>query len=123
MSLDQESLVRRLGFIRHAANAAVIQSHQPGVRGLLSVLAVHDAVEMFMVLALEEHDCPASERIDFLQYWDRLKDRAGIEVTQRGPMKRLNDVRVNLKHRGLLPRTDEIEAARVNATNFFLENT
>lgn len=99
---------------------AVYQSRQSGRRQATSILTFHDAVEMALVLGLQHHDVPLRDQ-RFPQYWSELES-AGATLTQRSAMETLNRVRVDLKHRGIMPAPSEIEAARVHVRDFFVEN-
>jgi hypothetical protein len=120
MTLQPEVLIRQLGFIRYLYERAVQQSHQSGLRQAASILTFHDAVEMALVLGLQHHDVQLREQ-NFVQYWTEL-ERVDVMLTQRSTMETLNRVRVNLKHRGIIPAQVEIEAARVHVRDFFVEN-
>jgi hypothetical protein len=121
MPLQQQILLKSLGFIRYMYEMAVQQSRQSGHRRATSILTFHDAVEMALVLGLRHHDARPQQRQNFMQYWDEL-ERIDIHVTQRGTMQALNDVRVNLKHRVIMPAPSEIESARVHVHDFFVDN-
>lgn len=120
MTLQPEVLVRRLGFIRYLYEGAVQQSHQSGLRQATSILTFHDAVEMALVLGLLHHDLRLRDQ-NFSQYWRELEE-AGVTLTQRSTMETMNRVRVDLKHRGIMPAQVEIESARVHVRDFFVEN-
>jgi len=59
-----------------------------------------------------------------MDYWKPLKDKYPPDgLSQMESMRRLNKVRVGLKHSGILPSRAEIEGLRASVTNFFEENT
>lgn len=121
MPLSQELLIQRLSFIRFLYESAVQQSRQTGLRQTTSILTFHDAVEMFLSLALE-HNNIRNRNFTFNDYWSELR-KTGTTVTQEASMDRLNRVRVALKHHGVMPSPAAVEEARVNVSNFFRENT
>jgi len=119
-----ESVVRRLAFIKYLYKVAVEQSQRPEPLYSASILTFHDAIELFLQLACEHLDVSTKEQQSFLGYWDILAPKLPDRVpTLKESMKRLNRARVELKHHGILPSKLDIEAFRASATNFFEENT
>lgn len=92
----------------------------------LAVLGMHDAAEMFLLLACEVNEakmpagCRLPERVSWYGYWRYLEPLA---PKHRNSMNRLNKARVNLKHQGLLPSAIDLEGHRVTCRNFFEDNT
>jgi len=119
-----ESVVRRLAFIKYLYKVAVEQSQRPEPLYSASILTFHDAIELFLQLACEHLDVSTKEQQSFLGYWDILAPKLPDGIpTLKESMKRLNRARVELKHHGILPSKLDIEAFRASATNFFEENT
>ncbi len=89
-----------------------------------SILTFHDSVELFLHLSSEELQAEPIKR-DFLEYWDKLKGRQpdNNNLGFHSQMKKLNNLRVGLKHHGVPPPESEIVASRVNVTNFFEKYT
>lgn len=115
--------IRRLAFIRFLFNLAIEQSKKPEPLSASSLLAFHDAIELFLQLA-SEHLNVGKREVDFLEYWDLLSLKLAPKgLTQKESMRRLNKARVALKHHGTLPSKLDIDDFRVNATNFLKENT
>ncbi len=75
---------------------------------------------MALVLGLQHHDVRLRDQ-NFAQYWSELES-VGVTLTQRSTMETLNRVRVDLKHRGIMPAQSEIESARLHVRDFFVEN-
>jgi hypothetical protein len=122
MTLQPQTLLGRLAFVRYVYELAVHQSRQSGRQQITSILTFHDAVEMALVLGLQHHDVqPQYRDTRFMQYWSEL-ERVDVHLTQYSTMETLNRVRVNLKHHGVVPAPTEIESARVHAHDFFVEN-
>mgnify|MGYP001172913798 CR=1 FL=1 len=117
-----EITLQRLAFIRYLYSIAVEQSRQSEPLGTASVLTFHDTVELFLQLAAEMKGVKTVD-LNFMQYWDVLKPHLGSELSQKEEMRRLNKVRVDLKHIGILPSKLVVEALRANTTSFFEENT
>jgi len=122
MKLDKTG-VSRLAFIRFLFNLAVEQSKKPEPLSSASILTFHDAIELFLELGSECWNVGKRD-VEFLEYWDLLgKKLSPNELGQKESMRRLSRVRGELKHHGILLSKLDIEGFRVNATNFFEENT
>jgi hypothetical protein len=122
MSLSQDE-ASRLAFIRYLHHQAVQQGRLPEPQSS-AVLLLHDAVEAFLLLAVE-HLGAAVPR-EFAQYWDVLspaKLTGGVDLAVKQGMLRLNRVRVNLKHHGVQPGRTAIDQNLADAATFFAANT
>lgn len=113
--------MRRLALVRHLFEIGVQQSRGLEPTSALALLPLHDAVEMYLQLLCEHHRVGANKP-DFMRYFDLLKD-AGVDLTDREPMRRLNAARVNIKHQGVLPAAVEVEGFRAATTNFLHNNS
>jgi hypothetical protein len=84
---------------------------------------LHDAVELFLQLAVEHLDVPGKTH-EFKDYWGALgaKLPVGQALTQQAAMQRLNKARVALKHHGTHPSKLDLAAFRATAQAFFAEN-
>jgi hypothetical protein len=115
--------MRRLAFIKNLYRIAIEQTEKPDPIKATSILTFHDSVELFLHLASEKANTSSSE-FDFMDYWEPLKTKYPPDgLSQKESMRRLNKVRVGLKHSGILPSRDEIEGLRASVTNFFEDNT
>jgi len=115
--IDKELLMKRLSIIKLLYKVGLEQSKQNEAISFFSILTFHDSIEMFLKLASEHKDIK-SDKFSFIEYWDSMP-----HLTLKESMKSLNSRRVNLKHKGLVPAKIEIEASRVNVTDFFEQNT
>ena len=122
MTVDLHTM-RRLAYIRYLHHLGAEQARMPEPLSSASVLMLHDAVETFLLLATEfvGENPPAQ----FERYWDTLdgKLRNGASLTTRQGMRRLNKVRVNLKHHGAHPDAPTIELAVADTQAFMTLNT
>lgn len=123
-----EEATKRLAFIKYLYNVASEQSLQAEPLCWTSVLAFHDAVELFLELASEYLDVDKRLKdVPFMGYWNLinpiLQMKGKGELTQRISIDRLNDARVAFKHHGTSPSKSAIEGFRASVTNFFEENT
>ncbi len=122
-SLSKDT-IRRLAFIKYLLNVAIGQSRQPEPMAAASILTFHDSIELLLQLACEHLDVSTKTNIGFMEYWEALKPKMlSNELTQKESMKRFNKSRVGLKHQGILPTKEAIEAYRASAINFFEDNT
>lgn len=115
--INQEIIIQRLALIKQLFQIGCEQSKQVESIAFISLLTFHDSVEMFLKL-LAEHKDINSTQFNFLEYWDRIPN-----LTLKESMRNLNNRRVNLKHKGLLPAKSEIEISRINTVDFFEQNT
>jgi len=115
--LNKEMITKRLALIKCLYKIGIDQSQQSETIASFSILSLHDSIEMFLKL-LAEHLNIKSEKFSFLDYWTSIPT-----LTLKESMRNLNARRVNIKHKGLLPSKGDIEISRVNATDFFEQNT
>ncbi len=115
--INKDILIKRLTYIKQLYKIGVAQSNQYESVAVFSILAFHDSIEMFLKLLAEHKNINAS-KFSFLDYWEKIP-----HLTLKESMRNLNARRVNIKHKGLLPAKSEIEISRVNAIDFFLQNT
>ncbi len=115
--LNQDVIIQRLSHIKQLYQIGCEQSKQFESIAVFSILSFHDSIEMFLKL-LAEHKDINSRQFNFLDYWDKIPD-----LTLKESMRNLNARRVNLKHKGLLPAKSEIDISRVNAIDFYEQNT
>jgi hypothetical protein len=114
--------MQRLAFIRYLYQLAVEQSQQPDPMAAASILAFHDSVELFLQLALEQPGVTlGTKNPNFDQYWGMQLPKGAL--TQQVTMQKLNRVRVDLKHHGIMPSRSLIDEFRIVTTLFFEENT
>ncbi len=120
--MQTKEVLERLAFIRYIHGQATKQSYGPEPINATALLGFHDSVELFLHLACE-HLQVVSGKANFMDYWSLIAVKnAGLEPTQKPSMDRLNKARVALKHHGTRPVSSDIEAFRVNTTEFFKEN-
>jgi hypothetical protein len=116
--VDEQS-VKRLAYIRMLYEQGVAQAKQPMPMGASSLLSLHDAVEMFLVLASDALSIPGDQRTNFLDYWKKLKV---VDLSHSLGMRRLNDARNGLKHAGAMPSDETVEQALTDTFAFFDDN-
>lgn len=126
ISSDAE-VVRRLAFIRYFYSIAEGHSREPQPICNISILMFHDCVELFLQLAAEKHHVQGAEANrspSLMDYWDIFKkQREDLVPTHKEGMRRLNSVRINLKHLGIYTHPENIETFRRSTYEFLVENS
>lgn len=116
-------VMKRLAFIKYLYNNGVHQSKQPPPLSSASILSFHDAAELFLHLALQHLDASKNVK-DFMSYWEPINNKLSPKtITQKEPMRRLNNARIQLKHYGTDPSALDIEDFKTRVMQFFNENT
>lgn len=109
--------MQHLAYLRYLHQLAADQAKLPEPMSSTSILLLHDAAESFLMIAAEHFNLPDSH--DFMKYWDLLEPKlAGERLPGEQGMKRLNNVRRELKHRGVQPSSRSIERALEDTTVF-----
>ncbi|MFJ6385890.1 hypothetical protein ACIQI7_38540 [Kitasatospora sp. NPDC092039] len=90
-----------------------------------SVLSFHDAVELFLILCAEHLDVGGKTQMNFVDFWGKLGDKMpnGTELPGKKAMERMNKIRVNLKHNGVIPSAESIDQVRADVYTFFTDAT
>lgn len=125
--LDPQTM-NRLAFIRLLHQQGVEQSRLPDPLAAACVLTFHDAVELFLILAGEFRKITIPDRGQFVaRFWDNMHpDKAGVDgvdLAGRVGVKRLTTQRNSFKHDAAHPTGQVIEQARIDAAQFFEDNT
>lgn len=123
MTLNQ-IILNRLSFIKYLYQDAVEKSRKPSPKDSASILAFHDSIELFLQLSAEYLIANPKIKTNFMDYWPIINQKlSGNQLLHKASMIRLNKARVNLKHQGQLINKSDIETFRVNARDFFEDNT
>lgn len=117
------STVRRLAFIKLLHRMAVQQSGTSPIKGT-ALLGLHDALEMFLLLACEHRTVDPGKKAGFEDYWGTLnKSLAPANLPLAVAMRRMNTGRVNLKHHGILPADTDFDDYKHNTEAFLVDAT
>lgn len=115
-------IVKRLGYIKLLHGQAVEQSYLPAPFNFVSLLALHDVLEYFVILCIQHAD-PA---IDLSQPLSanlrKVKAPDGGLLSCRDALERISVDRNKFKHQGNIPGFDQIENARHDAERFLTAN-
>ena len=122
MALDRQ-VVKRLAFIRLLYMQGIEQAGRPQPLAATALLAFHDAVEMFLLLAGEYLGVSLSRNVTFDGYFGEIEKGSGMQLPLRAAMRRMNNSRVNFKHHGSIPSSIDQEQFRADVTTFLTDAT
>ena len=111
-----ENVFRRLVLIRQMRDQSIVQSKRPHPQDVIAILLLHDAVELMAHLAAEFGQIGPQNQL--MDYWKKLA-QVHKPLGYRGPVERLNRIRVNLKHHGMLVSPEEIKRTIAEVNPFF----
>lgn len=114
--MTNDIIIRRLTIIKYLFKTAIEQLNKPESVSYISVLLVHDSIDMFMNLAAEKIGIPQGKPM--VSYFDSIST-----LTLKPSVNKINKRRNNLKHNGLIPAKIEIEDSCIIAKLFFEENS
>ncbi|MBB4199195.1 hypothetical protein GGD83_003006 [Rhodoblastus sphagnicola] len=113
--------MRRLTIVRYLYNQALEQERKGDLVGGLALLPFHDAVELFLQVAAENHpEVKLTKSVEFMAYWPAFAT-AGLTLPYQEQMRRFNNARVEVKHRGTLPSRHDVEGFRATITAFLAD--
>jgi hypothetical protein len=118
------TIMKRLGYIRLLFQQAVAQSRAPAPLNFSSVLAFHDVLEYFFIVAVAHLGNPLSLDLGkpFAVNVTKLRAPDGNQLTSLDVIRRIGIVRNGFKHQGAIPGPDQVEEARRDATTFLEGN-
>ena len=113
--------MRRLTIVRYLYNQAIEQERKGDLLGGLALLPFHDAVELFLQVAAENHpEVKLTKSVEFIAYWPAFA-AAELTLPYQEQMRRFNNARVEVKHRGTLPSRHDVEGFRATITAFLVD--
>lgn len=115
--MDIQIITRRLTLIKYLYSQGVEQSKKAETIAGFSLMQFHDAVEMFLLLAAENHGEKGYLKWDFMQFWQKIPS-----LTMEAQMNSMKNRRVSLKHHGAFPSHDDVDECRINVGAFLIEN-
>ena len=116
-------IVRRLAFIRFLFSQGLEQAKRPQPLATTALLSLHDAVEMFLLLAAEHLGVNLTQNVNFEGYFDQISQAASVQLPGRPAMRRMNRSRVNLKHHGSIPSATDLDQFRGDVMTFLTDAT
>ena len=117
--MEKEIIINRLSYIKYLFLKGEEQARQAEVVAGFSILAFHDAIEMFLMLVYEHLDCGNDKK--FITIDDYLGNIPNIKMKES--VKSLSKCRNSLKHQGQFPSKNDIDKHRVNTRSFLQTNS
>jgi len=99
--------------------AAKIQSESNEMSLSISLLLMHDAIELLMLAVLDHLRLTPKKRREFMDFWSDIQQSGRPEPPDFIPMESLNKLRVGLKHNGNLPNPQTVRDLLPRAKGFF----
>src|SRR5579863_1060863 len=99
--------------------AATIQSEGNEMSLSISLLLMHDATELLMLSVLDHLKVTVQKRREFMDFWTEVKPPDHPAPPDRIAMDSLNRLRVNLKHGGNIPNSQEVRDLLPRVVGFF----
>jgi hypothetical protein len=96
-----------------------IQTEANGMSFSISLLLMHDAIEMLMIAVLDHLKIAARPKREFMDFWNDVKQAGFKEPSDFIPMQSLNKLRVGLKHNGNLPNPPQVKELTTRTEGFF----
>ena len=118
------TIMKRLGYIRLLYQQAVAQSYAPAPLNFSTVLAFHDVVEFFFVVAvshLGNKQC-LDLKAPFVENVKKFRAPDGNRLSSLDVVQRIGHDRNGFKHNGSVPGPDQVEQARRDVTMFLEGN-
>jgi hypothetical protein len=88
--------------------AARIQAESNEMSLSISLLLMHDAVELLMLAVLDHLQAAPKKKREFMDFWSDIKQAGHANPPDFVAMESLNKLRVGLKHNGILPRSQTV---------------
>jgi hypothetical protein len=104
-------------YILERAAKAQLESNEMGFS--ISLLLMHDAVELLMLAVLDHLNIQPKANRDFMDFWPSVKNAGHPEPPDKIPMQSLNKLRVGLKHNGNLPHAQTVRDLLPRTKGFF----
>lgn len=118
------TIMKRLGYIRLLHHQAVAQSHAPAPLNFSSVLALHDVLEYFFIVALAHlgNKNGLDLKAPFVENAKKFRAPDGGRLFGLDGVHRIGHDRNGFKHNGSVPGLDQVEQARRDAATFLEGN-
>jgi len=114
--MTEEIIIKRLTLIKHLYKLGLKQASLSEIISYSSILSLHDALDMFMILCAEKKSVTKAQYL--MQYFDSIP-----ELTLKASVDKINKRRNGLKHSGIIPGKIEIDDSCSVAKFFLEENT
>ena len=122
--VNEEIRLKRLSFAKYLVSIGNLNSEKVIPFSATAILNYHDAIEFLFELILEEKGI-SSNKNNFMECFDKINNI--IEKDNKSPsllrasLKKLKDIRGNLKHKCYFPSENDIQEAKYLTINLFNE--
>ncbi len=100
--------------------AAVAQRENNEMSQAISVLLLHDAVEMLMIATLDHLNVNGSKKKrEFMDFWGLVKQGGHPDAPDKAAMESLNTIRIGVKHKAIIPSSRDIRDLLTRTRGFF----
>jgi hypothetical protein len=99
--------------------AAAVQAESNEMSLSVSLLLMHDAVELLMLAVLDHVQITPKKNREFMDFWSLVRDSGRQEPPDKIPMDSLNKLRVGLKHYGNQPNPQTVRDLHPRVRGFF----
>jgi hypothetical protein len=99
--------------------AAISQRENNEMSQAISVLLLHDAVEILMIAILDHLNINIPKNREFMAFWGLVKQAGHPDAPDKAAMESLNTIRVGLKHKAILPNSRDVRDLLTRTHGFF----
>jgi hypothetical protein len=119
-----ETIMKRLTYIRLLYRQAVAQSYATPPLNFSTVLAFHDVLELFFIVAVNHLGNPQGINLKapFADNIRKFRAPDGNQLSSVDAVQRIGHDRNGFKHNGSIPGPDQVEQTRRDATRFLEGN-
>jgi len=111
---------RKVMYAKYVLEKAIsMQSDSNEMSFSVSLLLMHDAIELLMLSTLDHLGISPAKKRDFLDFWSEIKPPEHSTPPDKIAMDSLNRLRVALKHSGTLPNSQEVKNLTQRVKGFF----
>ncbi|MDR3715109.1 MAG: hypothetical protein P4L51_20030 [Puia sp.] len=101
--------------------AVVAQRENNEMSQAVSVLLLHDAVEIMMIATLDHLNVNVPKNRGFMDFWGLVKQAGLPDAPDKAAMESLNTIRIGLKHKAIVPNSRDVRDL-ITRTRGFFEN-
>jgi len=116
--MNNKNFIKRLTYAKYIYNKSMeFLSQGMPISDAMSILLFHDASEQLLLIVANKLGI-STTNIGFLEYWDKVKNK-GKNLPNKNEMSKLNKMRVDFKHYGILPNHEECRDISYALNSFF----
>lgn len=116
--MNNNSYIKRLTYAKYIYLNGVENLHKrTSISGAVAILMFHDASEQFLMIIADKLGFKIP--FGYMGYWEEAKKK-GKSLPNKNDMSRLNKLRVNFKHYGIIPTFNDCRNAQHKLLDFFI---